>query len=289
MGLLAVHTARSAASAEDKPATATAEQVQRLIDQLGSRDFSARQSATAELEKLGESVLPALREVLKSQLDLETKTRVEKLIGRIELALEQADEKKWDSKEKVAMRRRLWRLVDPYELAGQPIEPQLTDGQLAQALYLLVAGRSPKQQETTHVEKQLRQAVKRRPALLALGLELVKGDSFNADVAAANLQMLEYHEKLIGANLVDALRSINSPDVSNLTQGIAQKLLKAKGLTDAELNATLYLLALSRFPREEETKAAVAHLQKPGDRQKATEDICWALLNSKEFIFYKRR
>ena len=47
----------------------------------------------------------------------------------------------------------------------------------------------------------------------------------------------------------------------------------------------LYLAALSRFPAEDETMEALMNLMRGKDRQKEAEDLLWALLNSKEFLF----
>jgi hypothetical protein len=48
----------------------------------------------------------------------------------------------------------------------------------------------------------------------------------------------------------------------------------------------LYLSALSRFPTTAEKARAVAWLDKnAADRQQAVQDLLWALLNSKEFVF----
>ncbi len=48
----------------------------------------------------------------------------------------------------------------------------------------------------------------------------------------------------------------------------------------------LYLLAFSREPTSDETAIAVAHIEKnKADAKRAYEDIVWALLNTKEFLF----
>jgi hypothetical protein len=47
----------------------------------------------------------------------------------------------------------------------------------------------------------------------------------------------------------------------------------------------LYLAALCRFPTEEEQQAAVDRCQKAKDPVSGLEDVCWALLNTDEFVF----
>ena len=56
---------------------------------------------------------------------------------------------------------------------------------------------------------------------------------------------------------------------------------------DAKMVEDLYLSALSRFPTAEEKTKAIKVLSTslPANRQKTTEDLLWALLNSKEFVF----
>ena len=47
----------------------------------------------------------------------------------------------------------------------------------------------------------------------------------------------------------------------------------------------LYLAALCRVPTEEELQAAVARCQNAKDPVSGLEDVCWALLNTDEFVF----
>ena len=44
-------------------------------------------------------------------------------------------------------------------------------------------------------------------------------------------------------------------------------------------------MTLSRPPAPDEVKAAMDHVAKNTDKRKAWEDVVWALLNSKEFLF----
>ncbi len=61
--------------------------------------------------------------------------------------------------------------------------------------------------------------------------------------------------------------------------------LLAAGRSDRAIVEELYLAALSRPPREGEWRPAVAYIAKAKDRRKALEDVLWALLNAKEFLF----
>ena len=74
-----------AAQAQPKPApkkTDLQERINRLIEGLGSDKFEARQEATKELEKLGESAAPALRKTLGSEQNLEIRMRAEAILKK---------------------------------------------------------------------------------------------------------------------------------------------------------------------------------------------------------------
>jgi len=60
----------------------------------------------------------------------------------------------------------------------------------------------------------------------------------------------------------------------------------AQGRRDEEILADLYLAAYARRPSAVEQQATLGHLQRySSDRQAGWEDICWSLINSKEFLF----
>ena len=61
--------------------------------------------------------------------------------------------------------------------------------------------------------------------------------------------------------------------------------LLAAGRSDRAIIEELYLAALSRPPHEGEWRPAVAYVAKAKDRRQALEDVLWALLNAKEFLF----
>jgi mono/diheme cytochrome c family protein len=90
-------------------------------------------------------------------------------------------------------------------------------------------------------------------------------------------------------NLSQALHLINGETVhQRILQGkIVQEMLAAKKPA-AEIIQSLYLRTLTREPTAKETEhllAAVQQGQNPNEQKQILEDIFWALLNSKEFIF----
>jgi hypothetical protein len=89
------------------------------------------------------------------------------------------------------------------------------------------------------------------------------------------------------SNLSQALQMINGPVVHNKLRdqnGRIHKMI-AGNKTDDEIIGELYLAALARKPVEAELTAAKQHIAQGMDRKLALEDIGWALLNSKEFLF----
>ena len=53
----------------------------------------------------------------------------------------------------------------------------------------------------------------------------------------------------------------------------------------AERVTQLYLLALSRRPTAAETAAMVGYVEKRGGTRAAYEDVIWAVINTREFLF----
>jgi hypothetical protein len=54
---------------------------------------------------------------------------------------------------------------------------------------------------------------------------------------------------------------------------------------DRQFLVDLYLSAFSREPSSEELELALNHLRTLNDRREGLQDIVWAVLNSKEFLF----
>lgn len=63
-----------------------------------------------------------------------------------------------------------------------------------------------------------------------------------------------------------------------------RRLLKAN-VPDQEIIRELYLAAVCRAPTQAELDASLKHIAAKQDRVVALEDICWALLNTNEFLF----
>ncbi len=68
-----------------RPAAAVdADRLQRLIKELDSDQFEARQRATRELEQLNETAVPALRRALSTSPSPEARRRLEEILGQLE-------------------------------------------------------------------------------------------------------------------------------------------------------------------------------------------------------------
>lgn len=91
--------------------------------------------------------------------------------------------------------------------------------------------------------------------------------------AASNLGMAI--ELINGATLYDKLRDPNNRFRKSL----------AAGTSLPEIVHELYLAALCRPPSEAELQFATAHCAKQKDPAVGLEDVCWALLNTDEFLF----
>ena len=91
------------------------------------------------------------------------------------------------------------------------------------------------------------------------------------------------------ANLAQSLHLLNSNEVQGkISGGNARPALLAndKERDDTAKIKELYRWVYSREPDAEELKIALAHIEKHKDNPKlAYEDITWALVNTKEFLF----
>jgi hypothetical protein len=95
-------------------------------------------------------------------------------------------------------------------------------------------------------------------------------------------------ERVSEANLAQALHLLNSDEIQNKLArpgGRAEKMAKDPR-PDAEKVDELFLWALAHPPTDAQRDLALAHLAKHAkDKKAAYENILWALLNTKEFVF----
>lgn len=89
-------------------------------------------------------------------------------------------------------------------------------------------------------------------------------------------------------SISQALHLLNAPEIADKIEyrhGRARRLARSV-LEPKEIIVELYLSTLSRFPTEKEfTLMLEAFTASGSDRRAAAEDILWALMNSKEFVF----
>jgi Protein of unknown function (DUF1549)/Protein of unknown function (DUF1553)/Bacterial Ig-like domain (group 2) len=87
-------------------------------------------------------------------------------------------------------------------------------------------------------------------------------------------------------NLGQALHLMNGESVHAKVKdgGVVKRLLDEKK-SPPEIVSELYLRCLSRRPTEDEAKAIEAQVAAEKNPQAALEDVFWALLNSREFLF----
>ena len=87
--------------------------------------------------------------------------------------------------------------------------------------------------------------------------------------------------------LTQALYMINSRDIHKKlrdSNGVLTRLIKEK-TNDREFITELYLTTLSRLPTDEELETAEAYLAESPKRRTGSEDLLWALISSRAFIF----
>jgi hypothetical protein len=94
-------------------------------------------------------------------------------------------------------------------------------------------------------------------------------------------------ERSTGATLSQVLLLANSEEMENKLgagDGRVAKLVKDKR-PPADAIEELYLACLSRPPTADERNKTLGYLDRQANKQQGLEDVLWALLNSKEFMF----
>ncbi len=86
--------------------------------------------------------------------------------------------------------------------------------------------------------------------------------------------------------LSQSLHLLNGPTLEGkIQQGAVVKKLLAEKKTPEQVIETLYVRCLSRKPTADEVQKLKAVMAEEKNEQKALEDIFWAILNSREFVF----
>jgi hypothetical protein len=95
-------------------------------------------------------------------------------------------------------------------------------------------------------------------------------------------------ERSTGANLGQVLLLANSDEIENKIgdgNGRVAKFFKDKKPA-GDIVDELYLTALSRNPTAAERKRLTEYIEKSeNNKQRAVEDVLWAILNTREFMF----
>jgi hypothetical protein len=94
-------------------------------------------------------------------------------------------------------------------------------------------------------------------------------------------------ERSSGATLAQVLLLANSDEIEAKIaagDGKLARLIKEKKPM-REVIDELYLTAYSRRPIAEESRRTLAHIERADNKQQALEDVLWAIINTKEFMF----
>jgi hypothetical protein len=94
-------------------------------------------------------------------------------------------------------------------------------------------------------------------------------------------------ERSSESNLGMAIQFFNGSMLYNKLRDANNRFRKlvAAEKSNEEIVRELYLAAVSRPPTENEMEAARNHIQSKEDRLEALEDVCWAVINTNEFLF----
>ena len=95
-------------------------------------------------------------------------------------------------------------------------------------------------------------------------------------------------ERVGQANLAQSLHLLNSSEIQGKISGGTRITgwMSDQQKTDSDKLQELWLACFARTPTAEEMDIATKHLEAKKDKKKeAFEDIVWALINTKEFLF----
>ena len=88
-------------------------------------------------------------------------------------------------------------------------------------------------------------------------------------------------------NLSQALHLINGDATNRKIRGgnVVRRLLNEDNLEPAQVIDQLYRRCITRPPTAQELETLMGYVNSAEDKRQALEDVFWALLNSKEFMF----
>ncbi len=95
-------------------------------------------------------------------------------------------------------------------------------------------------------------------------------------------------ERSQDASLAQSLHLLNSKEIHQMltaNAGRAAQLAKKHDKASRENIEEFYYWVYARPPEAEEMKIALAHLESTENKRQGYEDILWALVNTKEFLF----
>jgi len=94
-------------------------------------------------------------------------------------------------------------------------------------------------------------------------------------------------ERSSETTMSQAFNLLSGPEINEVLSAPENRLqqLISSGKSNGEIVAELFWITLSRAPSEVESRELLARLDRAENRRPALEDIAWALLNAKEFVF----
>ncbi|HWL08010.1 MAG TPA: DUF1549 and DUF1553 domain-containing protein [Planctomicrobium sp.] len=181
-------------------------------------------------------------------------------------------------------------LSSTYQLSSDPNEYNLKDNQNFSRYY-------PRRLTAESLYDAFHQVTKTNPELPGLPVGSRALQIPDASVAPYFLRVFGQPqgdsacecERSQSANLAQSLHLLNSREVLskiNSPAGRAHGLAKESERSHTEKMKELYLWVFTREPDQDELETALSYLAKHNDNpQGAYEDIVWALINTKEFLF----
>lgn len=221
----------------------------------------------------------------------------EPTVGGIELTLPKAEMAKdnLEIREQIEMALKAeemsWRNLEPSqrgikERLGKVLAktPNLSDQQIASAVYLLTAGRSPTNEEATEALSEFANGKNRSLHVLQYARRLVQSKEFSASLASINNRLFKCQDDIEVKRGTDEIPIVMTADeFQKFTDDCASAVAQVTS-SDEQFIDLAYLLTASRFPLASETSQLLPHRKGAPDLATANRKIFAFLMNSKEFI-----